>query len=293
MNVSVCGALNLESVDDKPYQFLGGAFYVASSIARYVKDVNLLGCIGTDITDDCLELFRNRVQNNNLNLFLNQCQGLNFKHNFYTKSDVESKNFGDYRDFIYTGKSFATDYLIMVSGSPKLYKSVLNHCTEYNSLVFDSKIVYYQTIIDEVIELFNECSVYSANSEEMDLLMNNFEIHEPHELFKVNPKLNIIIHHCHAAGGTLYRVDGRIVQWSNKRIEESDEDYKNDIGAGDVFIGTFMGNYIKYDNIIEAIRDAAAASFYSIMKIGANIITAYDEYQHCMQHIKITDAWRF
>ena len=80
MDIAVCGALNLEMVDKKPYQLIGGAYYSAFSTARYIKNVNLIGCIGIDVDGSCLKALHDDALVKNVKLNLSCYNGKNFKH---------------------------------------------------------------------------------------------------------------------------------------------------------------------------------------------------------------------
>ena len=152
-------------------------------------------------------------------------------------------------------------------------------------------MIYYQTAINDVVELFHKCNIYSANSEEMALMLECMGIKCPYELFRINRKLKFVIQHCHASGGSLYTVNGEEMHWKVSPIPE--KIFINDVGAGDIFLGAFLGNYIINDNLIDAIKDAAAASLKSITKIGMEKISPFNEYQYLLPNIKINHSdWR-
>ena len=290
MDIAVCGALNLETVDENSCQLVGGAYYSAFSIARYIKNICLIGCIGTDADEGCLKTLHDCAFLEDVNLKLSYFNGKNFRHHINTNTMNDIKDFGDYKDFFFDGNTYRTNYLVLASGSPKLHKSALACCDYYDCLVLDSKLIYYQTAIMDVADLFYKCNIYSANTEEMALLLKHMNANWPYDLFEINHNLKFVIHHCHSLGGTLYDVDGVGIQWE---IRPAEREMKNDVGAGDIFLGTFLGSYIKTGNLKTAIQDAAVVSYESVAKIGMAKTASFTEYQYIAKNIKLNFIdWR-
>lgn len=269
-DIVASGATNIEVINGSMPILCGAGMYVSGAVSYYNKWSDLIVCIGDENDDvnmkEMRSIYKKKLLSKKVRVHFFENTGKNFMHFISTQSEDEKKDYGDYLDFFVDGLSVRAKYLILGTGAPKYQKSILRSSTVSELIAWDSKSVYYETQIENLLEFLSLINMYSATSEEIRILLNYLKVSEPYELFGMFDNLQYVIYKEGAIGGSLYVADGTCY------------DYKvvqrfapiNTCGAGDILLGGLIGgmNFWGKENIAFSLKNAAELATKSVLVNG-------------------------
>lgn len=279
--VTVCGALNLESVDRRKY-ILGGAGYYASAAASKYAKTKIISCIGDDVEYHNLERIMRKIKVNFK--FINIYKGKTFKWEVLLSNDKnriqnEKIEYGNYLENIPKKNNIYSSIVLLASSHPKMQHRVLKCIKNKKAIIiFDTKKIYIINRIREILQILKDVDILLLNKEEYRAFINKCNLKDIKKIFKKNNRLKIIITKLGRNGGIIIHNNGVIVKYNSIKCRQ----IHNSIGAGDVFAGTIAGllarkNKFSIDYITKIIQIAARNSSDFITEDGRKKILCLNQ----------------
>lgn len=260
---SECNICDTESDDkkiinySKIYDFLGGAANVAYNICSLGANAYLSGCVGKDESSKIIKCLANNINLKLLKVKKNHCTIL--KNRIILNNNIEFRidndNFGKLNNF-----EFDRNYIrlvryvikkvdgIIVSNYNKGFLSednlniILNLCKKYNKKFYiDSKFINLNQL--DGCELYTPTlSEFNKNFKFSYTSIYEIEKNTLHMLCETNHFKNIIVKN-NSEGNIFYIHDKNELLSYKKKVFK-----KCSIGAGDVFIASFVYKYFEQYN---------------------------------------------
>lgn len=269
-DIVASGATNIEVINEGVPMLCGAGMYVSGGVSYYNKWSDLIVCIGDKCDDinmkDICSIYKRKLLSKKVRVHFFENMGKNFIHSINIQSGYEKKDYGDYLDFIVEGLTVRTKYLILGTGAPKYQKSILKSCIVSELVAWDSKSVYYETQIENIMEILPLINMYSATSDEIGILLNYLKLSKPYELFALFDNLQYVIYKEGALGGSLYIANGTCYDY--RVVREITP--INTCGAGDILLGGLIGgmNFWGKENIAFSLKNAAEIATRSVLVNG-------------------------
>lgn len=280
MSLTVVGSVAFDAIET-PYgktdKIIGGAgTYIGLSASYFVEDAGVIAVVGDDFPKEYIKLLEEhkidlkglQVKSDEKTFFWSgkYHQNMNQRDTLVTELNV-LENF----DPIVPSEYQNTDYLMLGNLSPIVQRTVIERLEEKPKLiVMDTMNFWMDIMMDELLKTIKLVDVLCINDEEARQLSGEYSIvAAAKKIQTMGPKYLIIKRGEH--GAFLFGAEGEVF-YSPASVVENVID---PTGAGDTFVGGFIGYIAQKDNAAwevmkSAVVAGSAMASFTIEKFGTD-----------------------
>lgn len=276
MAITVVGSIAIDDIEtpfNRVSNILGGSASFFSLAASLLTNVRIVGIVGTDFSQDYLEIFKKRsIDISEIKIKDGKTFHWEGKYD-YNLSDPKTLHtelgvFLDFKPVI--PENFKNDMLFLANIDPDIQLNVLKQMHSSKIIAVDTMNFWIEGKKEKLIKVIEQSDIFIINDSEARLLTG-----EPSIFFAAKSILNlgakILILKRGAYGATMF-ADNKVFIVPSYPIES----VKDPTGAGDSFAGGFLGYLDKtggdmsFENLKKALVFGNIMASYTVEDFSVN-----------------------
>ena len=269
MSLVIVGSIGLDNIETpsgKVTNVIGGSASYASIVAQNFVDTKLVGVVGTDFSNENLQVFKDRnISLEGLEIVAGKTFRWGGKYNDLNKAETLFTDLNVFADFNpkIPESYLPSKYLFLGNIHPDLQLNVLNQFSKAEVTACDTMNFWITGAKKKLIQVIKKVDILFINEDEIKSLTEVENVYDASEtILKLGPKFVVVKRGEY--GAFVYGKDlifNAPVYPVRKVVDPT--------GAGDSFAGGFMGFVSKMDNLDNDI--IKKAMFYGTVTASINV----------------------